>query len=230
MPRQHGGRLRSKTVTTGPTPELQLHPDHLAQLIERHEVSLPVLPGISTDERDLLWHRCAMRAERWLTDEGLQAVLNYFHQSTDPAVDGEEMCVGVWWDVVVGKATSTTAADTGGMDVVNGLAWTWSARWQHWHGWFKSMALAERAKARVSSPGGEVVPIAAYQDALRRVLDRHREPPVDHGYDAVAELQRVHAYDAEERVVLDRQYTDEEIAASPYHGMFDEVDVARPEE
>lgn len=186
---------------------------------------MPVPPGIGDREREVIWHRCALRAEAWLNDEGLQARLNYFHQSTDPAVDGEEMCAGVWWDVVVGRAVSTDAPDRGDMNVVHGLAWTWSARWAHWHAWFKSMAARERAEARAYT-SGDLVQLSTFRST----------PPWDRGDFSVDDealasrpaidpreyAQRAHARDVESDAIARKCSCPSEMAATdpwcPLHG------------
>lgn len=149
-------------TTDGPTFS---DPDHLAQLIERHEVSVVVGAGeISPADRADLADACERRAFAWAEAEGIEIEVNAFDTTVAPDPYVPERCVGVWWDVAVGKAVVPPGPFVG-------LEWKWSARMLHWAGWFASMAAKAKADERAETVaayqdrhGAGAIPLAAYRD------------------------------------------------------------------
>ena len=97
-------------------------PDHLTEIVERHEISVVVGPQPLTEEAEAaIVSRCRALAEKWGDEQGLGLRLSSF---TRMAVHDDGPAVGVSWDVVVGRGSSDPDA--------TGQRWRWSARWEHW--------------------------------------------------------------------------------------------------
>lgn len=129
--------------------------------------------GASPDERELIRAQCAHRAQAWLTLNGLEADLDPIDKADTQVMHERNsegaICLdrvqwvrysGVAWDVVVGKGSTTLIDREPARDftmpydrvherdtIESGIAWTWSARWEHWAGWFHSMVAAYQARA-----------------------------------------------------------------------------------
>lgn len=104
-------------------------PDHLTEIVERHEVSVMVGPQQLTEEaRAGIIARCRAVAEQWGETNGLGLRMSSFERLASHQ-DGP--AVGVSWEVVVGRGSSDPDAD--------GQQWRWSARWEHWLSVFDGM-------------------------------------------------------------------------------------------
>jgi len=118
----------------------------VANLWEVYTATLSVPPLATDDEVEQLQAQCAARATAWLTMNGLDAELL-------PITVRDR--VGVRWTITVGRGETSLPVRDYAMPydsfhevqtIEQGIAWTWSARWQHWLGWFTSMAKAEEAQ------------------------------------------------------------------------------------
>ncbi|QFG14020.1 hypothetical protein SEA_RHINOFORTE_67 [Mycobacterium phage Rhinoforte] len=120
--------------------------DHLAQLVEHHEVSAPWHPHLGEEAKAAIVSSCLERARDWCTAHSVEANLCQFERVTA----GDERAIGVRWSVTVGHGTSAVAGTTWN-EVAARMHWTWSDRWQHWRGWFASMAAVADAHARAQA-------------------------------------------------------------------------------
>lgn len=113
-------------------PSTRDQPDHISEIIERHEISVPVAAGnpIGERRRAYLWSVCRQLADEWAVSEGLELLdLTVFERYETH--NGLEPAVGVWWTVVVGKSVASPAGSE--------PQWRWSARWLAWLHTFTAM-------------------------------------------------------------------------------------------
>lgn len=103
---------------------------HYTELVERHEISVEVLPDdLGDPQRVAILADTREAAFEWMADEGLSGMVESF-ETRDPT-----HVIGVRFEVVVAKALSTpTGADN---------QWRWSNRW---HEWFEKFAALRRAE------------------------------------------------------------------------------------
>lgn len=116
----------------------------MAELVERHEVSVGVDPR--TADLAAIESECLAAARRWADEIGISVdgQLSVVHRLPSHR-DGP--AVGVAWDVRIGSG----GTDTSG--------WLWSARWRHWAGRFAEMMRTARAARNLSDAdvGGAAV-------------------------------------------------------------------------
>lgn len=150
-----------------------MDPTHTAELIERHEVAIPI-PYDQVDwsgaagacatyktqrefARATAWSSCRKIALDWLTERGLDAEVRPFETTS---ADGGDARWGVEFTIVVGRGATKPPMDTDSPREAPELHnWNWSARWQYWSAYFAGMTgpgaaveieTAERAVVRLA--------------------------------------------------------------------------------
>lgn len=149
------------------------------ELLETYTATLHVeLAGVEPGN-DLIENAtaiCAARAQAWATMNGVEIELFpyervQYEDRPDANAAGEICCitpvaqsvdVGVRWLVTVGKGDSQKPLTTY-PEITTGIAWTWSARWEHWHGWFNSMIRRDEAETLSKRINAGVIDFAEMQ-------------------------------------------------------------------
>ena len=143
------------TETAGPTSELPTYEgSQLVQLIERHEVSVPIPRTIAPAELKRIQAAATEIAHEYLAEQGTTADVWVFDSLEDTSDTDGELVAGVWFDILVGKGNT------------NGLVH--SPRWQFWHQRLTAMAARQRGAARDTAlnngacSGGAVIDLEDY--------------------------------------------------------------------
>lgn len=177
----HDGRISSESLIAPMSP-----PCHTAELVEAHEVSVPIpvhlldvalgrgTGGCATLRKQVefaratAWSACRREGLAWLKANGLDGEVDVFTEHSP----GGEARWGARWFVIVGKGSASQAwsrrpAGTAphpdellpDYDVPAVDNWVWSDRWRDWLDVFASMeAGPDRATAHQAAvAAGEVV-------------------------------------------------------------------------
>lgn len=165
-------------------------PVHTAELVEHHEVSVPIPPmyldaalgrgaggGCHTTSKQVefargaAWSACRREAAAWCEANGVEAEIDVF---TAGGRADEEPRWGARWTVVIGRgsASQTYHIDTPAHDVPAVDRWVWSDRWRDWLATFTAMTGEAESQRRALADGiasGEVIDYrsARAQHALR---------------------------------------------------------------
>jgi hypothetical protein len=165
-------------------------PAHTAELVERHEVSVPIPPQYNTLSapacatergqqefaRAAVWSACREQALEWLSERGLEAEIHPFEKVSN--IEGDEPRWGVTFTIVVGRGATRPPERTDSPRVAPELHnWNWSARWQYWSTYFAGMtgpaAVTRLSHAHALAEGfadGSVIDI---EDVRERHARRH---------------------------------------------------------
>lgn len=130
-------------MTLGLTSE-GLPVDHLARLVELHEVSVPVDESVTTAQAAVIIEACRRSAESWAAGVGASiGVMTTFGGEGQLMPDPGMSAIGVRFELVVGQ---------GGAD--EEMSWAWSPRWAHWLRALRCVANPRPRLADDDSPDG----------------------------------------------------------------------------